>query len=63
MLKIGQSRKIYSRCYPHSLDTSNAEDAYKIIRMHNCKNLKAIKSDLVKKFAETESQGCFMKNN
>lgn len=40
----------------HDLDASKAENAYKIIRSHNRKNLKAIKSDFDKKFGKNPPQ-------
>lgn len=40
----------------HGLDMARAEDAYKIIRSHNRKNLKAIKADFDKKFGKKPPQ-------
>lgn len=40
----------------HDLDAAKAEDAYKIIRSHNRKNLKAIKADFDKKFGKNPPQ-------
>ena len=40
----------------HGLDVAKAEDAYKIIRAHNRKNLKAIKADFDKKFGKKPPQ-------
>ncbi len=43
----------------HGLDTAKAEDAYKIIRAHNRKNLKAISVDFDKKFGKKPQQRYF----
>lgn len=43
----------------HGLDVAKAEDAYRIIRSHNRKNLKAIKADFDKKFGKKPQQGYF----
>ena len=40
----------------HDLDVAKAEDAYKIIRSHNRKNLKAIHADFDKKFGKESPQ-------
>lgn len=40
----------------HGLDAAKAEDAYKIIRAHNRKNLKAMKADFDKKFGKNPPQ-------
>lgn len=40
----------------HGLDTAKAEEAYKIIRAHNRKNLKAISADFDKKFGKKPQQ-------
>ena len=42
----------------HDLDVAKAEDAYRIIRSHNRKNLKAIKADFDKRFGKRQ-QGYF----
>lgn len=43
----------------HDLDTARAEEAYKIIRAHNRKNIKAIRADFDKKFGKKPQQKYF----
>lgn len=43
----------------HDLDVTKAEEAYKIIRSHNCKNIKAIRADFDKKFGKKPQQRYF----
>lgn len=43
----------------HNLDVAGAEDAYKIIRSHNRKNLKAIRADFDKRFGRKPPQKYF----
>ena len=43
----------------HNLDVAGAEDAYKIIRSHNRKNLKAIRADFDKRLGRKPPQKYF----
>lgn len=43
----------------HNLDAARAEEAYKIIRSHNRKNLKAIKADFDRRFGKKPPQKYF----
>lgn len=43
----------------HDLDVTKAEEAYKIIRVHNRKNIKAIRADFDKKFGKKPQQRYF----
>lgn len=43
----------------HNLDVARAEEAYKIIRSHNRKNLKAIRADFDKRFGKKPPQKYF----
>ena len=43
----------------HDLDVTMAEEAYKIIWAHNCKNIKAIRADFDKKFGKKPQQRYF----
>jgi len=43
----------------HDLDVTKAEEAYKIIRAHNRKNIKAIRADFDKKFGKKPQQRYF----